>query len=131
MKKVSSSLKLLYSQFKELQSFSQFGSDLDQDTKDRLEKGERIVEVLKQGRNSPVTVENQVLIIYAVVNNYLKDIPVELISDFEAELFRFVEESHPDIISSISETKELTKDNEEALKDVLKTFIEKYMADKK
>ena len=131
MKKVSSSLKLLYSQFKELQSFSQFGSDLDQDTKDRLEKGERIVEVLKQGRNSPVTVENQVLIIYAVVNNYLKDIPVELISDFEAELFRFVEESHPDIISSISETKELTKENEEALKDVLKTFIEKYMADKK
>ena len=131
MKKVSSSLKLLYSQFKELQSFSQFGSDLDQDTKERLDKGERIVEVLKQGRNSPVTVENQVIIIYAVVNDYLKDIPIELISDFETELFRFVDESHPDIISSISETKELTKDNEEALKDVLKTFIEKYMADKK
>ena len=66
MKKVSSSLKLLYSQFKELQSFSQFGSDLDKDTKDRLEKGERIVEVLKQGKNSPVTVEHQVIIIYAV-----------------------------------------------------------------
>ena len=131
MKKVSSSLKLLYSQFKELQSFSQFGSDLDQDTKERLDKGERIVEVLKQGRNSPVTVENQVIIIYAVVNDYLKDIPIELISDFETELFRFVDESHPDIISSISETKELTKENEEALKDVLKTFIEKYMADKK
>lgn len=131
MKKVSSSLKLLYSQFKELQSFSQFGSDLDQDTKERLDKGERIVEVLKQGRNSPVTVENQVVIIYAVVNDYLKDIPIELISDFETELFRFVDESHPDIISSISETKELTKENEEALKDVLKTFIEKYMADKK
>ena len=130
MKKVSSSLKLLYSQFKELQSFSQFGSDLDQDTKERLDKGERIVEVLKQGRNSPVTVENQVIIIYAVVNDYLKDIPIELISDFETELFRFVDESHPDIISSISETKELTKENEEALKDVLKTFIEKYMADK-
>ena len=131
MKKVSSSLKLLYSQFKELQSFSQFSSDLDQDTKERLDKGERIVEVLKQGRNSPVTVENQVVIIYAVVNDYLKDIPIELISDFETELFRFVDESHPDIISSISETKELTKENEEALKDVLKTFIEKYMADKK
>ncbi|MDO5149421.1 MAG: F0F1 ATP synthase subunit alpha [Oscillospiraceae bacterium] len=131
MKKVSSSLKLLYSQFKELQSFSQFGSDLDQDTKERLDKGERIVEVLKQGRNSPVTVENQVIIIYAVVNDYLKDIPIELISDFETELFRFVDESHPDIISSISETKELTKENEEALKDVLKTFTEKYMADKK
>lgn len=130
MKKVSSSLKLLYSQYKELQSFSQFGSDLDQDTKDRLEKGERIVEVLKQGRNSPVTVEHQVIIIYAVVNNYLKDIPVSLISDFESELFRFIDESHPDIISSISETKELKKENEEELKDVLNTFIEKYMADK-
>ncbi|MBE6852843.1 MAG: F0F1 ATP synthase subunit alpha [Ruminococcus sp.] len=130
MKKVASSLKLLYSQYKELQSFSQFGSDLDQDTKDRLEKGERIVEVLKQGRNAPVSVEHQVLIIYAVVNNYLKEIPVGLISEFEGELFRFVDESHPDIISSISETKELTKENEAELKDVLKTFIEKYMADK-
>jgi len=130
MKKVSSSLKLLYSQFKELQSFSQFGSDLDQDTKDRLEKGERIVEVLKQGRNAPVTVEHQVIIIYAVVNDYLKSVPVGLIADFEDELFRHVDESHPDIISSITETKELTKDNEAALKDVLKRFIEKYMADK-
>ncbi len=130
MKKVSSSLKLLYSQFKELQSFSQFGSDLDQDTKDRLAKGERIVEVLKQGRNAPVTVEHQVIIIYAVVNDWLKTVPVELISDFEAELYRYVDESHPDIISSITETRELTKENEAALKDVLKTFVEKYMADK-
>jgi F-type H+-transporting ATPase subunit alpha len=131
MKKVSSSLKLLYSQFKELQSFSQFGSDLDKDTKDRLEKGERIVEVLKQGKNSPVTVEHQVIIIYAVVNDFLKSVPVDLISDFETSLFKFVDESHPDITKSIMETKDLTKENETELKDVLKTFIEKYMADKK
>ncbi len=131
MKKVSSSLKLLYSQFKELQSFSQFGSDLDKDTKDRLEKGERIVEVLKQGKNSPVTVEHQVIIIYAVINDFLKPVPVDLIADFESELFTFVDESHPDIISSITQTKELTKENEAALKDVLKTFTEKFMADKK
>ncbi|MBE6841712.1 MAG: F0F1 ATP synthase subunit alpha [Oscillospiraceae bacterium] len=130
MKKVSSSLKLLYSQYRELQSFSQFGSDLDQDTKDRLEKGERIVEVLKQGKNSPVPVENQVIIIYAVVNNYLKEIPLEYIADFEAELNKFVEESYPDITKSISETGELTKENEETLKDVLSTFVKKYMADK-
>ncbi len=130
MKKVSSSLKLLYSQYRELQSFSQFGSDLDQDTKDRLEKGERIVEVLKQGKNSPVPVANQVIIIYAVVNNYLKEIPIENISDFESELNKFIEESHPDIIKSISETGELTKENEESLKDVLDTFVKKYMADK-
>ena len=130
MKKVSSSLKLLYSQFKELQSFSQFGSDLDKDTKDRLEKGERIVEVLKQGKNSPVTVEHQVIIIYAVINDFLKPIPVERIAEFEKGLFTFVDESHPDIISSITQTKELTKENEAALKDVLKTFTEKFMAGK-
>ncbi|MBR6924489.1 MAG: F0F1 ATP synthase subunit alpha [Oscillospiraceae bacterium] len=130
MKKVSSSLKLLYSQFKELQSFSQFGSDLDKDTKDRLEKGERIVEVLKQGKNSPVTVEHQVIIIYAVINDFLKPIPVERIAEFEKGLFTFVDESHPDIISSITQTKELTKENEAALKEVLKTFTEKFMAGK-
>jgi len=131
MKKVSSSLKLTYSQYRELQSFSQFGSDLDQDTKDRLAKGERVVEVLKQDRNSPVSVGHQVIIIYAVVNNFLKEIPLELISDFESDLNNFIDESHPDIIKSISETKELEKENESALKDVLNTFIEKYMADKK
>ena len=130
MKKVSSSLKLLYSQFKELQSFSQFGSDLDKDTKDRLEKGERIVEVLKQGKNSPVTVEHQVIIIYAVINDFLKPIPVDRIAEFEKGLFTFVDESHPDIISSITQTKELTKENEAALKEVLKTFTEKFMAGK-
>ncbi|MDO5560225.1 MAG: F0F1 ATP synthase subunit alpha [Oscillospiraceae bacterium] len=131
MKKVAGSLKLSYSQFRELQSFSQFGSDLDQDTKDRLAKGERIVEVLKQDKNSPVTVEHQVIIIYAVINNYLKDIPVEMIPDFETELFRYIDESYPDIISSITDTKELTKDNEKALVEVITTFCAKYMSDKK
>ena len=69
MKKVSGSLKLTYSQYRELQSFSQFGSDLDKDTKERLALGERVVEVLKQDRNSPIAVENQVIIIYAVTHN--------------------------------------------------------------
>ncbi|MGN1109531.1 MAG: F0F1 ATP synthase subunit alpha, partial [Oscillospiraceae bacterium] len=77
MKKVAGTLKLDYSQYRELQSFAQFGSDLDKDTKDRLAKGERIVEVLKQDQNSPLEVEEQVVIIYAVINNYLADIPVE------------------------------------------------------
>ena len=79
MKKVAGTLKLDYSQYRELQSFAQFGSDLDKDTKERLAKGERIVEVLKQDQNSPLEVEEQVVIIYAVVHNYLKDIPVEKI----------------------------------------------------
>ena len=127
MKKVSSSLKLLYSQFRELQSFSQFGSDLDKDTKDRLDKGERIVEVLKQDKNSPVTVEHQVIIIYAVVNDFLKEIPLKNVQDFQNSLFEYVDTTHPDIISSINQTKDLTKDNEENLKNVLNDFVKKYL----
>ncbi len=130
MKKVSSSLKLTYSQYRELQSFSQFGSDLDADTKARLAQGERVVEVLKQDRNSPMTVEHQVIIIYAVVNNYLKDIPINQIAEYQVELFELIDNSYPDIIKSISETKELTKENEAALKGVLEGFSSKYMQDK-
>ncbi len=130
MKKVSSSLKLTYSQYRELQSFSQFGSDLDADTKARLAQGERVVEVLKQDRNSPMTVEHQVIIIYAVVNNYLKDIPINQIAEYQVELFELIDNSYPDIIKSISETKELTKENEVALKGVLEDFSSKYMQDK-
>ena len=130
MKKVSGPLKLLYSQYRELQSFSQFGSDLDQDTKDRLAQGERIVEVLKQSKNSPVDVEKQVVIIYAVVNNYLKKIPVDDIREYEKDLFTYLDESHPDILASIRDTKELTAENEKALKEVLKEFAEKFMKQK-
>ena len=128
MKKVSGSLKLSYSQYRELQSFSQFGSDLDSDTKERLAKGERIVEVLKQKKNSPVSVENQVIIIYAVTNNFLKNIPLDKISDFESELFRYIDESHHEIIQSITDTKDLTAENEAALRDILNDFIKDYLS---
>lgn len=87
MKKVSGELKLLYSQYMELQSFAQFGSDLDADTKARLALGERIVEVLKQGRNSPVSAGCQVAIIYAVINGYLNSVPVNKISEYEQRLY--------------------------------------------
>ena len=130
MKKVSGSLKLLYSQYRELQAFSQFGSDLDKDTKDRLEQGERIVEVLKQNRNSPMTVEHQVIIIYAVVNNYLKNIAVADISEFEKELFDYVDTTRPEIIASIKETKDLTAENEELIKTTLVEFGEKFLQTK-
>ena len=127
MKKVSGTLKLEYSQFRELQSFSQFGSDLDKDTKERLAKGERIVEILKQGQNSPVAVENQVIIIYAVINNYLKNIPLEKVSDYERDLYKHMAEVHPEIPASIREEKVLTPENEEKLKAALKEFSEKYV----
>lgn len=130
MKKVSGSLKLLYSQYRELQSFSQFGSDLDKDTKERLAQGERIVEVLKQGRNSPLSVEHQVIIIYAVVNNYLKKIAVEDISEFEKDLFDYIDSAHPDITQSIRDTKDLTKENEENLKTALGLCVEKFLQSK-
>ena len=122
MKKVSGSLKLEYSQYRELQAFSQFGSDLDADTKSRLAKGERIVGVLKQPQSSPISVENQVIIIYAVLNNYLKDIPVDKIGDYERELFKHIADNHSDITDSIRSEKVLTPENEEKLKKVLEEF---------
>ena len=130
MKKVSGSLKLLYSQYRELQSFSQFGSDLDKDTKDRLAQGERIVEVLKQGRNSPLKVEHQVLIIYAVVNNYLKDIKVEDIAEFQNELFDYVEAAHPSVTGAIRETGDLSEETENELKEALDECVSKFLKTK-
>ncbi len=126
MKKVSGTLKLEYSQYRELQAFSQFGSDLDADTKSRLAKGERIVSVLKQPQSSPLTVENQVIIIYAVLNNYLKDIPVDKIDEFEKELFEEIASKHPDITDSIRSEKVLTAENEEKLKKLLDEFSKSF-----
>ncbi len=128
MKKVSGSLKLSYSQYRELQAFSQFGSDLDADTKNRLSMGERIVEVLKQDRNAPVPVELQVCIIYAVTKGYLKNVAVENIKDYEAQMFADMQENHPEILASILESKDLTKENEEALKNALESFTAQYTA---
>ena len=101
MKKVSGTLKLLYSQYRELQSFAQFGSDLDKDTKERLAQGERIVEVLKQDRNAPIPVELQVCIIYAVVNNYLKDVDVSLVKEYEKGLYFEMNAYHQDLLEKI------------------------------
>ena len=94
MKKVSGELKLLYSQYRELQSFAQFGSDLDADTKARLALGERIVEVLKQGRNSPVRVGCQVAIVYAVINGFLNDTPVKDVKNYETALYELLENKY-------------------------------------
>ena len=119
MKKVAGSLKLLYSQYRELAGFAQFGSDLDADTMARLEQGKRIVEVLKQGRNAPVAVELQVAIIYAVVNNLLREIKIEDISRFEEELFEYLTLSKDEILMGIRDTGILSKENEEALREAI------------
>ncbi len=126
MKKVSGTLKLAYSQYRELQAFSQFGSDLDKDTKDRLAKGERIVEVLKQDKSAPLDVYNQIIIIFAVINDYLKDIEVSSIGEFSATLFEYIDNYHYQIKDEIKQSNELTKDNELALGNAIVEFVKSY-----
>ncbi|MBR5262473.1 MAG: F0F1 ATP synthase subunit alpha [Clostridia bacterium] len=118
MKKVSGELKLLYSQYRELQSFAQFGSDLDADTKARLALGERIVEVLKQGKNTPVRVGCQVAIVYAVTKGYLDTVAVSDVHEYEARLFAKLENEHGDWLQRI-EAGFYEKEDEEALRSIL------------
>ena len=129
MKKVAGTLKLIYSQYRELQSFAQFGSDLDADTKARLAQGERIVEVLKQGKSAPVSVEKQVAILYAVVNNILLPIPVEDIREFEEDLYRFLDRD-PDAVSVMEEIRKTgaySEDAEARLKAALQRCTEEFL----
>ncbi len=130
MKKVSGSLKLLYSQYRELQSFAQFGSDLDADTKSRLALGERIVAVLKQSNNAPVEVAHQVCILYAVTNGYLNDIAVAKIPEFEARLYEFMDNRHESVLTAIRSSGKLEPDTEEALKTALSELIKEFIEPK-
>ncbi|MDD6679372.1 MAG: F0F1 ATP synthase subunit alpha [Firmicutes bacterium] len=130
MKKVAGSLKLLYSQYRELQSFAQFGSDLDADTKARLALGERIVEVLKQKNNAPVEVAHQVCILYAVVHGYLNKLPVSQIAAFEARLYEFLDNLHSDILTAIRSTGKLESGTENALKAALEELLKEFDIEK-
>ena len=103
MKKVSGELKLLYSQYRELQAFAQFGSDLDADTKARLALGERIVEVLKQSKNTPIRVGCQVAIVYAVINGYLNETPIKDVKKYEARLYELLENKYTDFLASVEQ----------------------------
>ena len=127
MKKVSGSLKLLYSQYRELQSFAQFGSDLDADTKARLALGERIVEVLKQKNNAPVEVAHQVCILYAVINGYLKDVPVSSVPEFELQLREYMEDHCSQTLEAIRNTGKLEQETEEQLKAGIAAFLESFL----
>ena len=130
LKKVAGPLKLLYSQYRELQSFAQFGSDLDKDTKARLAQGARIVEVLKQPNNEPVPVELQVCIIYAVINDYLKDIPVDQVREFERGLYRYLDTHEHKLIKAIRDTKQLYPPTEEDLKRALAAYTAEFLKNK-
>ena len=128
MKKVAGSLKLLYSQYRELQSFAQFGSDLDADTKDRLSLGERIVAVLKQKNNNPIEVAHQVCTIYAVTKGYLKDISVTQVPEFELRLREFMENRYGAVLDAIRTTGKLESDTEEMLKTALTELVKDFTA---
>ena len=128
MKKVAGSLKLLYSQYRELQSFAQFGSDLDADTKSRLALGERIVAVLKQRNGTPKEVAQQVCIIYAVTHGYLATIPVEQVPEFEKRLEEHMDNYHADVLEAIRTTGKLETDTENALKAALDELVAQFTA---
>ena len=129
MKKVAGTLKLIYSQYRELQSFAQFGSDLDADTKARLAQGERIVEVLKQGKSAPVPVEKQVAILYAVVNGILTNVPVEKIAEYEDGLYLYLDQN-PDGIAAmkaIRETGKLEGEAQDKLVSALNAYTNSFL----
>ena len=126
MKKVSGSLKLLYSQYRELQSFAQFGSDLDADTKERLDQGQRIVEVLKQKNNAPMDVAHQICILYAVTRGYLKNIAVSDIQEFQKRLTEFMDSRHFDTLDALRSTGKLEEETEDVLKAAISRIVEEF-----
>ena len=130
MKQVAGSLKLLYSQYRELQSFAQFGSDLDQDTKERLAQGERIVEVLKQKNGEPVEVAHQVCIFYAVTHDFLKDVAVADIRDYEKGLYDYMDVNGAAVLQAIRETGKLSPETEEGLKAALTAYTDQFIKTK-
>jgi F-type H+-transporting ATPase subunit alpha len=126
MKKVAGHLRLELSQYRELQVFARFGSDLDQATLDVLRQGERIIEITKQPQYQPMPVEDQVIAIYTVMNRYVTDIEVEEVRPFVKGLLEFLDINYPEIKQSIRETKDLTSETEEKLKAAILEYKQKY-----
>jgi F-type H+-transporting ATPase subunit alpha len=129
MRQVAGRLRLDLAQFRELQAFAQFGAaDLDKATKDQLERGRRITEVLKQPQYSPMSLGKEVMILYAVTNGYLDDVPVDKVIAWEANFHRFMETNHPELEQKINDDKEIKTETEEALKVAIKEFKEQLSA---
>jgi len=126
MKSVAGTLRIDLAQFRELQAFAQFGSDLDKSTQAQIARGQRLMEVLKQPQYQPMDVEKQVLVIWTATNGYVDDIPVANVRKFEAELLRFVENSHPGLLQAIREKKALTDEIKNDLEQVMKDFRERW-----
>jgi F-type H+-transporting ATPase subunit alpha len=128
MKKVAAPLRLELAQYRAMAAFAQFASDLDAATKKQLDRGERLVEVMKQGQYAPLPVEKQVAIVYAAVNGYLDPLPVSAVQRYERELDAFLEAKHPDVLDGIRTKKELTADLVPKIDAALKEFANLFAA---
>ena len=126
MKKIAAPIRTELAQYRELASFAQFGSELDDDTTEKLAQGERIREVLKQPQYAPMPVQYQVIIIYVVTRKHLLDVPVESIGRFEKEFFDFLDNKYPEIPSGIAKDKVLSEEAEETLKKAIAEFKEQF-----
>ncbi len=126
MKQVAGRLRLDLAQYQELAAFAQFGTDLDKATQARLARGERMMELLKQGQYQPMPVEEQVVVLYAAVNRYLDNLPMEKVASFEGEYLRFLHTNYPQILQGIREKKALDEELEELLKKGIQEFLESY-----
>ena len=122
MKKIAAPIRVELAQYRELAAFSQFGSELDADTKEKLAQGERIKEVLKQPQYKPMPVQYQVIIIYVVTNKYLLDVPVEKITRFESEFFEFLDTKYPEVPNAIATEKVISDETEDTLKKAIDEF---------
>jgi F-type H+-transporting ATPase subunit alpha len=128
MKQVAGTLRLDLAQYREMAAFAQFGSDLDTATQRMLSRGERLVEILKQPVFAPLSVERQVLVIYAATTGYIDDLPVAAISKYETDLFAFVESKHPEVLALITEKRQLSDDVKATVNDVLDEFKGRFTA---
>ena len=122
MKKIAAPIRVELAQYRELAAFSQFGSELDADTREKLAQGERIKEILKQPQYKPMPVEYQVIIIYVATNKYLLDVPVDEITKFEADLFEFLDTKYPEIPGNIKKEKVISEETENLLKKAIEEF---------
>ena len=127
MKQVAGSLRLDLAQYREMAAFAQFGSDLDKATQAQLAKGERLVEILKQGQYEPIDVEHQILVIYAGVHGFLDDYSVDVLQRYERELYKFIEDKHPDLLTEIGKKKELDEALDEKIQKTLGKFKEVFV----
>jgi F-type H+-transporting ATPase subunit alpha len=126
MKKVAGKLRLDLAQFRELEAFAQFGSDLDENTRRQIERGRRTVEILKQDQYAPMKMENQVAILYALINGFLDDVEVSKIKIWEADFQKYLNSSAKEVLNLIAEKKELTEDVVKKLEKAIKEFKEVY-----